>query len=87
MTMMAPKRTDALPDRLEVGMLVRLRPGFEDRGTYVLMSIDPAPDGSLTLYGGDADPSGHRRYRSVMPDRLQVENRRDVLAKRKRQGD
>lgn len=77
----------SLPDTLEVGMLLRLRPGFEDRGTYVLMSIDPAPDGSLTLYGGDADPNGHRRYRSVMPDRLQVENRRDVIAKRKRQGD
>lgn len=75
----------SLPDPLVEGMLVRLRPGNADLGSYVLMSIDPAPDGSLTLYGGDVDPSGHRRYRSVMPDRLQIEDRREVLAKRRRQ--
>lgn len=77
----------ALPEELEVGMLVRLRPGNADLGSYVLMSTAPGADGSLTLYGGDVDPNGHRRYRSVMPDRLQVEDRREVLAKRKRQGD
>lgn len=79
-----PTTTD-LPEALEEGMLVRVRPGYGDAGTYVLMSVIPAADGSLTLYGGDIDPNGHRRYRSVMPERLQVEDRREVLAKRKRQ--
>lgn len=85
MTTTKLKTDKALPDPLEEGILVRLKPGNADLGSYVLMSTVPAPDGSLTLYGGDVDPNGYRRYRSVMPDRLQIEDRREVLAKRKRQ--
>jgi hypothetical protein len=79
------KTDKALPAELVVGLLVRLKPGNADSGSYVLMSATPAPDGSLSLYGGDVDPNGHRRYRAVMPERLQIEDRREVLAKRKRQ--
>jgi hypothetical protein len=82
---MKPKIDKSLPSPLEVGILVRLRPGHADNGSYVLMAVEPAPDGSLNIYGGDVDPNGHRRYRAVMPDRLQIEDRREVLAKRKRQ--
>lgn len=83
-----PKRTTTttdLPTVLEEGLLLRMRPGNGDNGTYVLMSATPSTDGSLLLYGGDVDPSGHRRYRSIMPERLQMEDRREVLAKRRRQ--
>jgi len=83
--MATKKPTTELPDPLEEGILVRLRPGEGDLGTYVLMSVEPAADGSLLLYGGDADPGGHRRYRSVMPKRLQREDRRNILAKRNRE--
>lgn len=40
------------------------------QGTFKVMSNLLNPDGSLTLYGGDKNPRGHRRYRAVMPDRL-----------------
>jgi len=82
---MTTKTDVSLPPIIEVGTLVRLRPGQADLGTYTVMSSDPAPDGSITLYGGDVDPNGHRRWRAVMPDRLQLEDRRDVLRKRARQ--
>lgn len=79
------KPTTDLPPILEAGLLVRFRNLEGDRGTYVLMSEVPSADGSLTIYGGDIDPGGHRRYRSAMPDRLQLEDRKHVLAKRQRQ--
>jgi len=82
---MKPKIDKSLPNPLEAGILVRLRPGNDDGGSYVLMADTPAPDGSLSLYGGDVDPNGRRGYRAVMPERLQIEDRREVLAKRKRQ--
>lgn len=86
MTKTTKTTTDkSLPNPLVEGILVRLKPGNADLGSYVLMTANPAPDGSLTLYGGDVDPGGYRRYRAVMPDRLQIEDRREVLAKRKRQ--
>jgi hypothetical protein len=79
------KPSTDLPEQLEIGMLLRFRNLEGDRGTYALMSLTPGADGSLTLYGGDVDPGGHRCYRSVMPERLQLEDRKHILAKRQRQ--
>jgi hypothetical protein len=80
----AKKKVTGLPETLEVGMLVRFKDGV-DRGTYAVFSVDLARDGSVTLYGGDADPSGHRCFRAVMPERLQLEDRKAILAKRHRE--
>jgi hypothetical protein len=76
----AKRATESVP--LEEGALVRIT---GDRGSYVVMSSALAPDGSVTLYGGDVDPNGHRSYRSVMPNRIVPEDRKTVLSKRKRQ--
>ena len=65
------------------GMQVRFKPGGE-LGTYRMFSDTLAPDGSVTLYGGDVDPGGYRQFRSIMPDRLQPEARPEVLRKIKR---
>lgn len=78
------RRSITLPEVLEVGTLVRLK-GGEDRGTFEVMSSKPAPDGSISLYGGDADPNGHRCFRAIMPERLQLEDRKHILAKRNRE--
>lgn len=78
------RRNQSLPKELEVGMLVKFRDG-EDRGTYEVMSVTLSPDGSVSLYGGDLDPNGRRGYRAVMPERLMLEDRRNVLIKRHRQ--
>lgn len=68
---------------MEVGTLVRI---VGERGTFVVMSSALFKDGSVSLYGGDADPNGHRCYRAVMPERIIAETRKNVIAKRKRQG-
>lgn len=33
-------------------------------------------DGSLTLWGGDADPNGYRCYRNIKPERLKADVRK-----------
>lgn len=40
------------------------------QGVFKVMRSLLNPDGSLTLYGGDKNPRGHRGYRAVMPSRL-----------------
>lgn len=40
------------------------------QGTFRVMKNLLNPDGSLTLYGGDKNPRGHRSFRSVLPARL-----------------
>lgn len=32
-------------------------------------------DGSLTLWGGDADPNGYRCYRNIMPEDVKPDTR------------
>lgn len=64
------------------GTLVRI---VGERGTFVVQTSRPGKDNSILLYGGDADPNGHRCFRSVMPERLVIETRKHVIAKRKRQ--
>lgn len=48
------------------GAWVRIR---GERGVFVVKST-ASKDGSVTLYGGDRDPRGHRGFRAVMPERL-----------------
>lgn len=56
------------------GLRVRIADG-SDYGTYKVHKAEPYSDGSLLLYGGDADPNGHQGFRSIMPRRLKLEDR------------
>jgi hypothetical protein len=57
-----------------------------DRGTYEVQDPPLSPDGSVRLFGGDSDRSGYRAWRNIRPADLLPEDRKDVLAKLKRQG-
>lgn len=50
-----------------VGDWVRIKGG---QGVYRVMGY--SKDGSVSLYGGDKDPKGHRGARNVQPERLVV---------------
>lgn len=60
------------------GDKVRIKPGGE-LGTFVIMRAEPNDDGSFECYGGDADPGGYRKSRSLAGDKLMLENRKDTL--------
>lgn len=77
---MTTKKTKTTTTEFRYGMQVRLNDGPE-LGTFVVMSNEPYADGSITLYGGDVDRGGYRKYRSIMPDRLKMEDRKEILRK------
>lgn len=41
-----------------------------ERGIYTVRKDEPNKDGSISLYGGDANPNGNRGFRDIMPKRL-----------------
>lgn len=41
-----------------------------ERGVFVVQRDETNKDGSVSLYGGDANPNGCRGFRDVMPSRL-----------------
>lgn len=55
----------------------------ERGGSYVVYRSELSPDGSILLYGGDANPNGVRGFRSVMLDRVVPEVSK---AKKRRKG-
>jgi hypothetical protein len=67
------------------GDQVRFKVGEGDLGTFRVMSPAVWVDGSIRMYGGDVDRNGYRGFRNAMPDRLMLENRKETLAKLKRQ--
>ena len=50
-------------------------------GIYVVQKDDPNADGSISLYGGSADPNGVRGFRDIMPERLKAAPKNKVKAK------
>lgn len=56
------------------GLRVRIADG-SDLGTYIIKKAEPARDGSLLVYGGDADPNGRRGWHSFLPRTLILEDR------------
>jgi len=47
-----------------------------ERGSFKVFRAEPGPDGSILLYGGDVNPNGNRRFRSIMPERLTTDKRK-----------
>lgn len=67
------------------GTQVRIKPGKGELGTYRVFRGEPREDGSILVYGGDADPSGYRAFRDFRVANLMEENRPEILRKLRRQ--
>jgi hypothetical protein len=53
---------------IEVGMQVTL---VNDKGSlYTVYRTEPWKDGTILLYGGDANPNGIRGFRSALPEQI-----------------
>lgn len=53
---------------IEVGMDVTI--ASEKGSLYTVYRTEPWKDGTILLYGGDANPNGVRGFRSAMPDQV-----------------
>lgn len=51
-----------------------------DRGSYVVQNDELGSDGSVLVFGGDMNPNGVRKFRSVMPHKLTVDKRKPPKA-------
>lgn len=47
-----------------------------ENGVFRVYDDIPWYDGSISLFGGDKDPNGIRKFRSVMPDKIKADKRK-----------